>query len=95
MATKTRLWPDTPTHPGEILADELEARSLTLVSLAQQVQRPVNEIESILAGRAPVTADLAWDLEAALDGISARFWMSLQADYDLAIARLRRTGPQR
>jgi plasmid maintenance system antidote protein VapI len=39
-----------------------------------------------------VDAGFALVLEVLLDGISARFWMGLQSDHDLAFARLRRTS---
>jgi plasmid maintenance system antidote protein VapI len=51
----------------------------------------VEQIEAVLRGAAPITAEIAWGLEAALGDISARFWMALQSDYDLGVARLNRT----
>ena len=90
MATKTRVWPDAPSHPGETLSDELRARELSPRSVAASADVAVEQIEAVLSGTEPITAEIAWGLEAALGDISARFWMSLQSDYDLAVARLRR-----
>ena len=92
MATRSRVWPDSPTHPGALLADELTARDLTPADLATLARAETNTVEDVLKGRAPVNADFAWGLERALEGISARFWMSLQSDYDLAVARLKRSN---
>jgi addiction module HigA family antidote len=90
MTTKARLWPDTPTHPGEILADELSAREISTAELAELSGADIELITEVLSGTAPVTAELAWSLESAFEGISARFWMGLQTDYDLGVERLRR-----
>jgi HTH-type transcriptional regulator/antitoxin HigA len=73
-------------HPGELLAEELEARNLTQTALAREMDRPVQAINEIIHGRKSVTAETAVGLEAAL-GIDARIWMSLQAQYDIVIAR--------
>lgn len=89
MATKARIWPDSPTHPGEVLRDELMARDLLPDDFAVALDDLGPQVTSVLEGRAPITADLAWALESAVEGISARFWMGLQADYDLGMARLR------
>ena len=53
---------------------------------------PGGQLDAILAGQAPITAEIAWELERLLEDVSARFWMGLQADYDLAVARLRRAS---
>ena len=90
MVTKARLWPDTPTHPGEILGDELEAREQSVEEFAKRTGLETGIIQRLLSGELPITADIAWELESALGDVSARFWMSLQADYDLGMERLRR-----
>ena len=92
MATKARVWPDHPTQPGEVLNDELIARELGQHEFAVSLGLPGGELDAILAGQAPITAEVAWELERLLEDISARFWMGLQADYDLAVARLRRAS---
>ena len=90
MATKTRVWPDTPSHPGETLEEELRAREVSVTSVANSAAVSVEQIEAVLEGAGPITAEIAWGLETCLGDISARFWMGLQSDYDLAVARLRR-----
>jgi len=90
MATKTRVWPDTPSHPGETLADGLRARQRSAAAVANSARVTAEQIDAVLSGTAPITAEIAWGLEAALGDISARFWMSVQSDYDLGVARLRR-----
>ena len=76
----------TPIHPGEILADELEALEMTATELARAIRVPPNRITSILAGRRSVTADTALRLGRYF-ATSAELWMNLQKAYDLKIAR--------
>ena len=76
----------TPIHPGEILADELEALTLTATELARLLEVPANRITQIVAGKRAVTADTALRL-AQYFGTSAEFWMNLQKLYELDAAR--------
>ena len=75
-----------PIHPGEMLAEEIAARGISISNLARALDVPTNRMTEIVAGRRSVTADTALRLAAYL-GTSARFWMNLQATYDLALTR--------
>ena len=75
-----------PIHPGEILAEEIAARNISITHLARDLDVPTNRITEIVAGRRGITADTALRLSVYL-GTSARFWMNLQATYDLALTR--------
>lgn len=88
-----RVWPDLPVHPGEVLADELEARGMTQRELAAALGRPVQVVNGIARGKKAITADTAVALERAL-GISAKMWMNLQADYELTLAFNRVAGQE-
>ncbi len=77
----------TPIHPGEILADELEAIGLTAKKLADVLEVPPNRLYQVLAGRRNVTADTALRL-AQYFGTTADFWMNLQSAYELDSARM-------
>jgi addiction module HigA family antidote len=74
-----------PSHPGETLADELAARSLTANALALKLRVPANRITDIVRGRRALTAETALRLGRYL-GTGARFWVDLQSSYDLAVA---------
>lgn len=76
-------------HPGEILLEELRARSLTQSACAEMCGRSVEVINRIIKSKKNITPDTALDLERGL-GVSADFWVRLQADHDLAVARKRR-----
>lgn len=74
-------------HPGEILLEEfLKPLEISQNALARAADVPPRRINEIVLGKRGVTADTAVRLAAAL-GTSERFWLGLQADYDLEEAR--------
>jgi antitoxin HigA-1 len=74
-----------PSHPGETLADELAARGMSANALALKLRVPANRITDIIRGRRALTAETALRLGRYF-GTGARFWVDLQASYDLAVA---------
>lgn len=91
MATE-RAWPDVVIPPGEVLAEELEARGLTQSRLARRMHRPLQAINEIVRGRKRITGATALELADAL-GTSAELWIRLEADFELNKARLARRQP--
>lgn len=77
-----------PTHPGTVLGEELEARGLKPSAFALDLGVYPNVITELINGRRNVSAELALKLEYGL-GISAGFWVRMQAHYELNTARLR------
>jgi addiction module HigA family antidote len=71
-----------PTHPGEILREELTERGLSANAFAAKLKVPTNRITEILAGRRSISAETALRL-GRFFGTSAQFWMNLQTNYDL------------
>lgn len=74
-----------PVHPGAILRDELGASDLTANRLALDLGVPSGRIAAILNGRRALTPDTALRLGRYF-AMPARFWVDLQAQYDLAMA---------
>ena len=72
----------TPIHPGEILADELEALGMSALALAKALHVPANRISQIIAGKRGMTADTALRLSQLL-GTTPGFWLNLQKAYEL------------
>lgn len=70
------------THPGEVLAGELDELGMTAAELARALHVPSNRIYQLVSGKRAMTADTALRLEAWL-GASAGFWMNLQMRYEL------------
>ena len=74
-------------HPGEVLLkDFLEPMALSQNALARATDVPPRRINEIVLGKRGISADAALRLAAAF-GTSERFWLGLQADYDLEDAR--------
>ena len=72
-----------PVHPGEVLLEEfLEPLDLSQYSLAKEIRVPARRINEIVHGSRAVSADTALRL-ARYFGTSERFWMNLQAQWDL------------
>lgn len=73
-------------HPGELLREDvLEALGLTVTEAAARLGMTRPNLSRVLNGRAGISPDLALRLEMA--GVStARFWMNLQTNYELAEA---------
>ena len=72
-------------HPGEHLAEELDALGMSAAALARQLSVPTNRITQILKGQRAITGDTALRL-AHFFGTSAQFWLNLQGLYDLRLA---------
>jgi len=76
-----------PIHPGEVLlSDFLEPLGLSQYRVARDVSVPARRINEIVHGVRAITADTALRL-ARYFGTSERFWLNLQARYDLEVQR--------
>jgi addiction module HigA family antidote len=85
MAEQLKKLPNV--HPGEVLLEEfLKPLELSQNALARAVGVPPRRINEIVLGKRGVSADTAVRLARAL-GTSERFWLGLQADYDLEEAQ--------
>lgn len=69
-------------HPGEILAEELEARNMSANALALKMRVPANRLTEIIKGRRAVSPETALRLGRCL-GTGPDLWLTLQAKYDL------------
>jgi addiction module HigA family antidote len=85
-----------PIHPGEVLQEEfLAPLGISQYRVAKETSVPPRRINEIVRGIRAITADTALRL-ARYFGTSERFWLNLQARYDLEVekdrlgARLRR-----
>ena len=76
-----------PIHPGEILQEEfLAPLEISQYRLAKDTSVPPRRINEIVRGQRSISADTALRL-ARYFGTSERFWINLQARYDLEIER--------
>ena len=75
-----------PTHPGEVLKDEIEERGISQRQLAESMGLTYSVVNEILNARRPLTAKTALMFEAALD-VPADSLMYLQMKYNMQTAR--------
>ncbi len=80
------LTPFEPTHPGELLKDELEARHLTQAKLAESIGVKPSLLNEIIKGKRGVNTEMALMIEAALN-IPADLLLNLQSDYNMQMAK--------
>jgi addiction module HigA family antidote len=73
-------------HPGEHLAEELQALAMSAAELSRKIAVPTNRITQILNGTRAITGDTAMRL-AHFFGTSAEFWLNLQGLYELRLAQ--------
>ena len=75
------LTPFCPTHPGEILKDEVEYRKM-----ARQMGISYSQLNEVLNGKRPVNTELALLFEAAL-GLDPEMLLNMQTRYNMQVAR--------
>jgi addiction module HigA family antidote len=73
-------------HPGEFLQEEIEARNILKKDIAKSLDILPQHLSEIFAGKRNISARLAVKLEKIL-GISSHYWLGLQMEYDLFIAK--------
>jgi addiction module HigA family antidote len=76
-----------PVHPGEILLEEFLAPfGISQYRLAQDIGVHPRRINEIVHGKRAISADTALRLSRYF-GLSERYWLNLQARYDLEIEK--------
>jgi addiction module HigA family antidote len=76
-----------PIHPGEILMEEfLKPLGISQYKLAKDISVPARRINEIVHGKRSISADTALRLSRYFN-LSERFWLNLQARYDLEIEK--------
>ena len=80
------LTPYEPTHPGEILKDEIEYRGISQRKLAAKMGVAYSVLNEVLNAKRPVTTEYALLFEAAL-GIDAEPLVGMQTDYNMQVMR--------
>ena len=81
-----------PIHPGEILMHEfLEPMGISQYRVAKDISVPPRRINEIVHGKRGISADTALRLSRYF-GMSERFWLNLQAAFDLEIGKDRLQG---
>ncbi len=79
------LKPYQPTHPGEVLKDEIEFRGISQRSLAKEMGISYSALNEVLNGKRSLNPELAMMMEAAL-GVDAAPLLAMQNEYDMQMA---------
>ena len=81
-----------PIHPGEILLEEfMKPLGISQYRLAKDINVPARRINEIVHGNRAITADTALRLSRHFK-LSERFWLNLQARYDLEVEKDKLNG---
>ena len=76
-----------PVHPGEILLEEfIKPFGISQYKLAKDIHVSQMKISEIVNKKRRITVDTALRLSKYF-GVSTDFWMGLQNDYDVEIAK--------
>ena len=79
------LKPFRPTHPGEVLKDELEFREISQRGLAKELGISYSALNEVLNGKRALNHELAMMMEAAL-GVDAAPLLAMQNEYNMLMA---------
>jgi len=81
-----------PIHPGEILMEEfLKPLGISQYRLAKDINVGARRINEIVQGKRSISADTALRLSRYFN-LSERFWLNLQARYDLEVEKDKLNG---
>lgn len=79
-------YPYTPTHPGDVLKEEIECRGVSQKKLSGQMGISYTMLNEVLNAKRPITETLALLFEAALD-VEAEMLVNMQTRYNMQTAR--------
>jgi addiction module HigA family antidote len=81
-----------PITPGEILLEEfLIPLGISQYRLAKAIGVPPRRINEIVHGKRRITPETGLRMSRAL-GLSDRFWLNIQLDYDIEVEKDRHTA---
>ena len=82
-----------PAHPGELIRATIEGlreetgHSFTIQEVADCLQTTRKTLSAIVNGKQSVSPEMAIKLAITFNNTTPEFWLRLQNNYDLAIAR--------
>lgn len=77
-----KMNPFIPTHPGEVIKDEIEYRGISQRALAAEIGVSYTQLNEVLNGKRALNTEMALLIGAALD-IDAEPLLSMQTRYDM------------
>lgn len=92
--TANNIEPFYPTHPGEVIKDEIEYRGISQRQLANEIGVSYSMLNEVLNSKRVLNTQLALLISAALD-IDAEPLLRLQTKYDMLMAKRNQSFMQR
>lgn len=89
-----KLEPFIPTHPGEIIKDEIEYRGISQRALAMQIGVSYTQLNEVLNGKRALNTEMALLICTALD-IDVEPLLAMQTRYNIITARRNKTFSQK
>ncbi len=83
---RTKFNPDYAVHVGQFIKKALDAYDMKQAELAEKIDVPKSVINEIIKGKRNINAAFALKLEPVFE-MPADYWMSLQTQFDIAVAR--------
>ena len=77
-----------PTHPGDVVKEELEERGISPKEFASRTGISYTMLNEILNSKRPITSEIALVIEAAL-GINPELLINMQSRYNMVQARMK------
>jgi Zn-dependent peptidase ImmA (M78 family)/plasmid maintenance system antidote protein VapI len=93
VANDNSFSPDWVSPPGDTIAAILAKRGVSERDFALRIRRTLNDVEALIRGRAPITAEIARELADVL-GSTESFWAKREASYRQGMERLRSKSSQ-
>lgn len=94
MKATNKHIPFEATHPGSLIFDEIKFRNLNQKEIAKEMEIQPSLFNEIIKGKRALTADIAILLEKILE-IPADYWMRLQSQYEIDLARIKEKNIQK
>lgn len=88
FAGKNKFNPDWVPAPGETISEVIGGLGLSQVDLARRLGVTTKFVSQLISGKAALTENTALMLERVV-GVRAGFWLNLEKDYQLYLARKR------
>lgn len=80
------LEPFEPSHPGDLLKEEIECRGISQKKFSAQTGIPYTALNEVLHCKRAITTEYALLIEAAL-GIDANMWLNMQSRFNMFTAK--------
>jgi HTH-type transcriptional regulator / antitoxin HigA len=85
--TQNQYSPDVVSPTGDTIKETLEALGMSQTDLAERTGRSKMMIHEIVKGKAPITPQIAIDLERVL-GVPVSFWNNRERNYHRYLSKV-------